>query len=236
MKPSTFLYALGLAELGLAMPVPMTISDMVSHVKGEARRLTRITRVSMHRARPVAVVQDAEQASRIELFEFDNHPVSPSRVLPPSVVLAAPRPLKTDYLQSLAKHPQQQQQPEKDRVVDVVGDGTPETIRPMTLKDGLAELMPSRERMPCWKHVQVPQPTMAIFEQHPDLIVLGAVIALVLILLVLETVGNTFQGVRSHYTIPQGEIRLEGDEKPCKAPSFRSDMAPYNDEDVERQA
>lgn len=43
--------------------------------------------------------------------------------------------------------------------------------------------------------------------------------------------------VRSHYTLPQGEIRLEGDEKPCKAPSFRSDVPPYRDEeDLERQS
>lgn len=43
--------------------------------------------------------------------------------------------------------------------------------------------------------------------------------------------------VRSHYTLPQGEIRLEGDEKPHKAPSFRSDVPPYRDEeDLERQS
>lgn len=188
MKPATLLCALGLAQMGLAMPVPMTISDMVAHVKGEARRLTRITRVSMHRMKPVATIQESEDAS-IET-EFDNHPISPSRVLPPSLVLAAPRPLKTDYLQSLSKHPQTG----KDRVVDVEGEGMPETIKPMSLEEGLAELFPSSARMPCWKHVQVPHPTMAIFEQHPDLIVLGAVIALVLVLLVLETVGTTFQG------------------------------------------
>ncbi|KAK2780532.1 hypothetical protein CKAH01_00476 [Colletotrichum kahawae] len=234
MKPSTLLYALGLAEMATAMPVPMTISDMVSQIKGEARRWTHITRVSMHRMRPVAIVQEQEQSddSKVEVV-FDNHPVSPSRAIPPSLVLAAPRPLKTDYLQALSKHPQSAAA--KDRVVDVDGTGPPETIKPMTLKDGLTELMPSR--VPCWKHVQVPKPTIAIFEQHPDLIVLGAVIALVLVLLVLETVGTTFHGVRSHYTLPQGEIRLEGDEKPCKAPSFRSDVPPYHDEeDLERQS
>lgn len=187
MKPSTFLYALGLAELALAMPVPMTISEMVSHVRGEARRLTRITRVSMQRVRPEAIIRLSED-SKVEV-EFDNHPISPSRVLPPSIVLAVPRPLETDYLQSLAKH----RQTGKDRVVDIVGDGTPATIKPMTLKDGLAELMPSKDRMPCWKHIQVSQPAMAVFEQHPDFIVLGAVIALVLVLLVLETVGTTLQ-------------------------------------------
>ncbi|KAF4893354.1 hypothetical protein CGCVW01_v014144 [Colletotrichum viniferum] len=232
MKPSTLLYALGLAEMATAMPVPMTISDMVSQIKGEARRWTHITRVSMHRKRPVAIIQEQEQSddSKVEIV-FDNRPVSPSSVIPPSLVLAAPRPLKTDYLQALSKHPQAA----KDRVVDVDGTGSPETIKPMTLKDGLAELMPSR--VSCWKHVQVPKPTIAIFEQHPDLIVLGAVIALVLVLLVLETVGTTFQGVRSHYTLPQGEIRLEGDEKPCKALSFRSDVPPYRDEeDLERQS
>ncbi|KAF5512152.1 hypothetical protein CGCA056_v012216 [Colletotrichum aenigma] len=232
MKPSAFLYALGLAKMATAMPVPMTISDMVSQIKGEARRWTHITRVSMHRMRPVAIIQEQEQSddSKVEIV-FDNRPVSPSRVIPPSLVLAAPRPLKTDYLQALSKHPQAA----KDRVVDVDGTGSPETIKPMTLEDGLAELMPSR--VPCWKHVQLPKPTIAIFEQHPDLIVLGAVIALVLVLLVLETVGTTFQGVRSHYTLPQGEIRLEGDEKPCKAPSFRSYVPPYRDEeDPERQS
>ncbi|TDZ34172.1 hypothetical protein C8035_v009628 [Colletotrichum spinosum] len=224
MKPSSLLCALGFVHMGLAMPVPMTISDMVSQVQNEARRFTKITRVSMHRHQPpVSVVKESDEIRLLEA-QFDNRPVTPSEVLPPSVVLAAHRPLKTDYLQSLSKY----RKAGKDRVVDVVGDGTPETITPMTLKD----LLPSR-RLPCWKHVQVPKPSLAIFEQHPDLIVLGAVIALVLVLLVLETVGQTFQGVRQHYS-PHGQIRLEVDEK-RPAPSFRSDMIPNDDEDIERR-
>ncbi|KAL0937611.1 uncharacterized protein CTRU02_207342 [Colletotrichum truncatum] len=232
MKPATLLCALGFAEMALAVPVPMTISDMMAHVKDEAHRLTRITRVSMHRLRPVAIIQESGD-DKVEIV-FDNRPISPSKVLPPSLVLAAPRPLKTNYLQSLAKHPKSG----KERVVDVNGDGTPSTIKPQTLEDGLAELFPSRRFKPCWKTVQIPKPSMAVFEEHPDLIVLGAVIALVLVLLVLETVGTTFQGVRKHYSPPQGQIRLEGDEKSCKALSFRSDdMIPCNDEeDVGRQA
>ncbi|GKT42430.1 uncharacterized protein ColSpa_02611 [Colletotrichum spaethianum] len=225
MKPSTLLYALGLGQLCLAAPVPATIPDLVSHVQIEARRLTKIARVSTYSTTPpvstVKEVRDSEQ-QRIE-FEFNNRPVSPSEDTPPSLVLAAPRPLKTSYLQSLAKHPGSG----KDRVVDVVGDGTPETIEPMTLEEGLARLLPSR--LGCWKHVQVPTPVMSLFEQHPDLIVLGALLALVVVLLVLETVGTTVQGVRKHYD-PKGEIRLEGDEKPCKSPSFRCDSVPYDDE------
>ncbi|KAK1978889.1 hypothetical protein LZ30DRAFT_783829 [Colletotrichum cereale] len=230
MKPSTLLYAMGFAQLGLAIPVPATISDVVSHVRGEARRLTRITRVPTRHTPPVSTVKDAEEyvGQKIEL-EFDNRPVAPSKNMPPSLVLAAPRPLKTTYLQSLSN----ELRSGKERVVDVVGDGTPETIEPMTLEEGLAKLLPSRTRLGCWRHIQVPRPTMSIFEQHPDLIVLGAVLALVVILLVLETVGTTFQGVRQHYD-PKGEIRLEGDEKPCKSLSFRCDSVPYNDElDVE---
>ncbi|KXH45720.1 hypothetical protein CNYM01_04000 [Colletotrichum nymphaeae SA-01] len=217
MKPSSLLFALGFTQFGLAAPVPSTISDMVSHVKTEARRLTRVTRVSMHRTRPISDVYDIET-------EFNNEPVTPSEDMPPSIVLAAPRPLKTSYLQSLSRHPAPHG---KDRVVDVVGDGTPETITPMSLKDGLAELLPSG-RLPSWK--QITRPTMKIFEQHPDLIVLGAVIALVLVLLVLEFVGTTFQGVRQHYD-PQGVIRLEVDEKASKTPSFRCDSVPYHDEE-----
>lgn len=188
MKPATLLCALGFVQLGLAAPVPATISDLVSHVRDEARRLTQVTRVRMHRKRPAAFFQGLE-SQKVEV-EFDNHPVSPSEDVPPSVVLAAPRPLKTSYLQSLSRHPATR----KGKVVDVVGDGTPETITPMTLSEGLAELLPSKTRLPCWKHIQIPRPSMAIFEQHPDLVVLGAIIALVLVLLVLETVGTTFQG------------------------------------------
>ncbi|OBR08682.1 hypothetical protein CH63R_07447 [Colletotrichum higginsianum IMI 349063] len=226
MKPSTLFCALGFVQLGMAIPVPATLSDLVTHVKGEARRLTKITRVSMHHTPPISTVKEPEE-QKIE-FRFDNSPVSPSEDVPPSLVLAAPRPLKTTYLQSLSKHPGSG----KDRVVDVVGDGTPETIKPMTLEEGLAKLLPSKPRLGCWKHVQGPTPSMSVVDQHPDLIVLGAVLALVLVLLVLETVGTTFQGVRQHYD-PRGEIRLEGDEKPCKSPSFRCDSCdsvPYEDD------
>ncbi|GKT96164.1 hypothetical protein CT0861_08061 [Colletotrichum tofieldiae] len=230
MKPSTLLYALGFAQLGLAAPVPAPISGLVSHIQGEAHRLTKITRLSFHHTPPFSTAKEVEEpeGQKIE-FEFDNRPVSPSENVPPSLVLAAPRPLKTSYLQSLSKHPGSG----KDRVVDVVGDGTPETIEPMTLEEGLAKLLPPKTRLGCWRHIQVSMPTMSIFEQHPDLIVLGALLALVVILLVLETVGTTFQGVRQHYD-PKGEIRLEGDEKPCKSPSFRCDSVACNEElDIE---
>ncbi|OHE96490.1 hypothetical protein CORC01_08253 [Colletotrichum orchidophilum] len=217
MKPSSFLCALGITQLSLAAPVPSTISDMVSVVRTEARRLTRVSRVSLHRTRPLTAVYDSET-------EFDNEPVSPSEDMPPSVVLAAPRPLTTVYLQSLSKHPASRG---KDRVVDVVGDGTPEKITPMSLKDGLAEMLPTSLSQ-CWEHIS--RPMTRVFEQHPDLIVLGAVIALVLVLLVLEFIGTTFQGVRQHYD-PQGVIRLEVDEKAFKTPSFRCDSVPIYDEE-----
>ncbi|KAK2000403.1 hypothetical protein LX36DRAFT_668736 [Colletotrichum falcatum] len=228
MKPSTLLYAMGFAQLGLAAPVS-TISDMASHVQGEARRRVKITRVPTRHTPPVSTIKVAEEhvEQKVEL-EFDNRPVSPSENMPPSFILAAPQPLKTTYLQSLST----QLRSGKERVVDVVGDGTPETIEPMTLEEGLAKLLPSKT-LGCWRHIQVPRPTMSIFKEHPDLIVLGAVLALVIVLLILETVGTTFQGVRQLYD-PKGEIRLEGDEKPCKSPSFRCDLVPYNDEpDVE---
>ncbi|KAK1969963.1 hypothetical protein LY78DRAFT_300673 [Colletotrichum sublineola] len=230
MKPSTLLYAMGFAQLGLAFPVPATILDMSSHVQVEARRLTRTTRVPIRHTPPVSTVKNTEKyvEQTIEI-KFDNRPVSPSENTSPSLVLAAPQPIKTTYLQSLST----KLQSGKDRVVDVVGDGTPETIEPMTLEEGLARLLPSRTRLGCWRHIQIPRPTISIFEEHPDLIVLVAVLALVVILLVLETVGTTFQGVRQHYD-PKGEIRLEGDEKTCKSLSFRCDSVPYDDElDVE---
>ncbi|KAK1590816.1 uncharacterized protein LY79DRAFT_579564 [Colletotrichum navitas] len=226
MKPSTLLHAMGFSQLALAVPVPAIISDMAAHVQNEAWRLATVNRVPISHTPPVSTIKDVEEyvGHRIE-FEFDNHPVSPSENLPPSLVLAAPQPLKTTYLQSLSTRLRSG----KERVVDVAGDGTPETIVPMTLEEGLARLLPSRTRLGCWRHIQVPKPTMSIFKEHPDLIVLGALLALVVILLVLETVGTTFQGVRQHYD-PKGEIRLEGDEKPCKSPSFRCDSVPYDNE------
>ncbi|KAK2032908.1 hypothetical protein LX32DRAFT_581899 [Colletotrichum zoysiae] len=230
MKPSILLYVTGFAQLGLAAPVPATISEMASHVQGEARRLATFNRIPTDHTPPVSTIKDAEEyvGHEIEL-EFDNRPVSPSENMAPSLVLAAPQPLKTTYLQSLST----KLRSGKERVVDVVGDGTPETIEPMTLEEGLAKLLPSRTRLGCWRHIQVPRPTLSIFKDHPDLIVLGALLALVVILLVLETVGTTFQGVRQHYD-PKGEIRLEGDEKPRQSPSFRCDSVPYHDEvDVE---
>ncbi|OLN96349.1 hypothetical protein CCHL11_00608 [Colletotrichum chlorophyti] len=223
MKAATLLCALGVAQLGLAAPVPTTVSDFVSHVNSEARRLTRITRVAMNHHRPAVVFQE-EEDQKVEV-RFDNRPMSPSTKVPPSIVLAAPRPLHTDYLQALAKHPTSR----KGKVVDVVGDGTPETINPMSLREGLAELLPAGARLPCWKHLNLSKATTSAFEQHPDLVVLGGVIALVIILLVLETVGTTFQGVRKHYS-PQGEIRLEIDEKASKTISFRCDTVAYDEE------
>ncbi|GJC82806.1 hypothetical protein ColLi_05644 [Colletotrichum liriopes] len=191
MKPSTLLYALGFAQLGLAAPVPAPISGLVSHIQGEAHRLTKITRLSFHHTPPFSTAKEVEEpeGQKIEL-EFDNRPVSPSENMPPSLVLAAPRPLKTSYLQSLSKHPGSG----KDRVVDVVGDGTPETIEPMTLEEGLAKLLPPKTRLGCWRHIQVPMPTMSIFEQHPDLIVLGPCLLWSLFFLCWRLLAPPFKG------------------------------------------
>ncbi|KAK1975304.1 hypothetical protein LZ30DRAFT_638845 [Colletotrichum cereale] len=123
-----FVYAIGLAQLGLAVPVPATSLDIASHIPGETGRLARITCariLCLCNTIPIFTVTDAEELVVHKIgFEFDNRPVSPSENIPPSLVLAAPQPLKTTYLLSLST----QLRSGKKRVLDVVGDGTSETI------------------------------------------------------------------------------------------------------------
>ncbi|WQF90561.1 hypothetical protein CDEST_15575 [Colletotrichum destructivum] len=126
MKASKLLYAICLAQLGLAVPVPATSLDIVSNVPGKTGRLARITRAPILRHLiSASTVTDAEEYVGQKIgFEFDNRPVSPSENIPPSLALVAPQPLKTTYLLSLST----QLRSGKERVLDVVGDGTSETI------------------------------------------------------------------------------------------------------------
>ncbi|WQF90417.1 hypothetical protein CDEST_15431 [Colletotrichum destructivum] len=121
-----FLYAIGLAQLGLAVPVPATSLDAISYVPGKPGRLARVTRPPILRhLTSVSTVTDAEEYVGQKIgFKFNNRPVSPSENIPPSLALVAPQPLKTTYLLSLSA----QLRSGKERVLDVVGDGTSETI------------------------------------------------------------------------------------------------------------
>ncbi|KAK2022499.1 hypothetical protein LX32DRAFT_192071 [Colletotrichum zoysiae] len=103
MKPSTLLYAMRFAQLVLAFPTPAIISTMASHAWGEACSRIRTTRMPMRHTPPVSSVKDVEEylGQKTE-FEFDNRPVSPPEHMQPSFAVAAPRPLKTTYLQSLS--------------------------------------------------------------------------------------------------------------------------------------
>ncbi|KAK1948919.1 hypothetical protein LY78DRAFT_664631 [Colletotrichum sublineola] len=94
---------MGFAQLGLAVPIPAIISNRASRVRGEARGLTKITRMPIHHTPPISAVKDVEEyVGQKTGFEFDNRPMSPSENMHPSFALAAPRPLKTTYLQSLS--------------------------------------------------------------------------------------------------------------------------------------
>ncbi|KAK1953585.1 hypothetical protein LY78DRAFT_730850 [Colletotrichum sublineola] len=136
MKVSASLYAMSFAQMGLAVPIPATRSYETAFHLQETGLLIGITRVSIHYTQPVPTVNHA--AGYVGYVEksgssFNNRPVSPSKNMPPILVLAAPRPLKTAYLQSLST----QLGSRKESVLNLAGDGTPETMEPMTLEKGL---------------------------------------------------------------------------------------------------
>ncbi|KAM0275807.1 hypothetical protein ACHAQH_007388 [Verticillium albo-atrum] len=120
MKTASLLLALGMAQLGLAAPVPQSWEDLVLP-EGLSSRSIPVTRVSRW-SKKLEKEQDpfSRRSSLNSGIAFDNRPLTPSGTVPASVALTATRPLHTTFLQDLSK--------KKETVtviIDVEDDGTP---------------------------------------------------------------------------------------------------------------
>ncbi|KAB5528829.1 hypothetical protein GE09DRAFT_1228584 [Coniochaeta sp. 2T2.1] len=101
MRPTTLIPLYLLAPLTLASPIPFVLVQDLEAVSGAARPPTHVPATRPKHALPEIIVFPIKNDDT----PIDNRPITPSATAQPSVVLASPRPIATEYLLSLTHHP-----------------------------------------------------------------------------------------------------------------------------------
>lgn len=95
-----------MAPVALCSPLPMVLVSDLEAVAGAAHPPAPVAPSRPKHALPETIVfnpeDDEEDAA---LTVFDNSPMTPAATAQPSAVLASSRPISTQYLLSLARHP-----------------------------------------------------------------------------------------------------------------------------------
>ncbi|OIW31352.1 hypothetical protein CONLIGDRAFT_313644 [Coniochaeta ligniaria NRRL 30616] len=105
MRPTTTLIQLCIfAPVALCSPIPFVLVGDIEAVSGAAHPPAPVVASRPKHALPKVIVFGFEEEDGQET-PIDNRPITPSTTAQPSVVLASPRPIATEYLLSLAHHP-----------------------------------------------------------------------------------------------------------------------------------
>ncbi len=105
MRPTTTLIQLYLlAPVALCSPIPFVLVGDLEAVSGAAHPPAPVAAFRPQHALPEVIFFDLEEEDG-QGVPIDNRPMTPSATAQPSVVLASPRPITTEYLLSLAHHP-----------------------------------------------------------------------------------------------------------------------------------
>lgn len=106
MRPTTALIHLSLlTPAALCSPIPFVLVGDLEAVSGAAHPPAPVAASRPEHALPKIIVFELEEEEDGQEAPIDNRPVTPSATAQPSVVLASPRPITTEYLLSLAHHP-----------------------------------------------------------------------------------------------------------------------------------
>lgn len=106
MRPTTALIQLCLlVPVALCSPIPFVLVGDLEAVSGAAHPPAPVAASRPEHALPEIIVFELEEEEDGQEAPIDNRPVTPSATAQPSVVLASPRPITTEYLLSLAHHP-----------------------------------------------------------------------------------------------------------------------------------
>jgi hypothetical protein len=105
MRPNTTLIQLYLlAPLALCSPIPFVLVGDLEAISGAAHPPAPVAAFRSKHALPEVILFNSEDEDG-QGPPIDNKPITPSATAKPSVVLASPQPITTEYLLSLARHP-----------------------------------------------------------------------------------------------------------------------------------
>ncbi|KAB5517356.1 hypothetical protein GE09DRAFT_1262618 [Coniochaeta sp. 2T2.1] len=101
MRSTTLIPLYLLAPFALASPIPFVLVQDLDADSGPSHPPTHIPATRPKHALPEIIVFPIENDDT----PIDNRPITPSSTAQPSVVLASPRPIATEYLLSVTHHP-----------------------------------------------------------------------------------------------------------------------------------
>lgn len=192
MRPNTIsLQFCLMAPVALCSPIPMVLVTDLGAAAVAAHPPAHVAPLRPTHALPETIILQLEEDEDEDQVTIDNRPITPSSTADSSAVLAAPRPLSTEYLLSLSKHPWARRKggsagvasklsnPPADAVVVVKSSMTQMEMGIVTEETDGVPVTLSRIGMPCHYARRA--------RGHNDVIAVSLIIVFVAVVVVVET-------------------------------------------------